>query len=163
MTPDQLERFSIAVAEGASLTDAYLRTIGRPGTGRKAACAKASALAKRPDVARKIEELRDTSLQLLIMGAIERRVLRSKIARGEVVQRISRTTHGVDGMTTTTVEEREPSHEARLAAVRALDEQDGILEPQAQVNVAIQYVVAVPIERPSIEEWAKMAEAEVVK
>lgn len=156
------ERFCIALAENSSGTEAYLATIARPGTKRQAACAAASKMLARPEIAQRVDELRDGSLQRLIMRAIERRVLRSQIARGETVQQIRRTTR-VDGVAHTTIEEREPSHADRLAAVRALDEQDGILEPQAQVNVAIQYVVAVPTERPSIDEWAKTAEAEVVK
>jgi hypothetical protein len=147
------EKYARLVVELGSYHKAFMESYpGRRGSAQDHRTA-AWIIAQRPQVKAKINELRQAAVAGSLMLACERRAMTEAIARGEVVAKRKTTTKMGDGTVMQTVEEEdEPTPQARLAALRHLDDLDGLLV-QKSVTVGVVYVADAPKKAKTVEAW----------
>lgn len=131
LTTSKIRRRSFAefVAQGLSATEAYKRA-GYKSTGH-AATVEASKLLTKPDVQEIISEASKKASEVRVFDAAARREILRKIAEGEVEQEIVTETEGAMG-SSKSVQKRKPTSAERAAAIKHLDELDGLIRQKVE-------------------------------
>lgn len=89
LTPKQ-EAFVNAIIEGKSQADAYRSAYSTKNMSNNAIYREASLLMSHPNIAQRVQELRDQIAADSIMSATERLKLLTRIARGEEPEKVVR-------------------------------------------------------------------------
>lgn len=99
---------------------------------------QASRLMNNDEVKSMVSEAAAKASNARIFGAAERREILRQIACGEIEQEITTETKGVMGSTTTT-QRRKPTAGERVAAIKQLDELDGLITQRHKVEGTIEH------------------------
>jgi phage terminase small subunit len=158
--PDQRRRaFAEFVAQGKSGTEAA-RLAGYKGTDASLGN-QACRLMKNDEVQALIQVATEKASNLRVFDAAARREILRQIAQGEVEQEITTETSGVMGRSSST-QRRKPTSAERAAAIKHLDELDGLVRqkiehsgPNGQPMAAMLAAIPTEVIRERIAELAK--------